>query len=265
MDIPDRPAVEASFARTLARLSAGQRRLFAARLGSPPDFSRLTPDFWVNLEHVRQRELSAQMSIVYLLSADEHAEVWLPDDLHAMTKDSLRSTAATWADAKSREIARKWLTNTQQKFDKAMQRLAGGFKPPGAPGIPGFPFPSRPPTAAEVEEELIDIFSPERDALAAATETTRAATGGFHGARGAAEELGIVLDVIWWTEADGRVCPWCQPLHRQSMKNWESVLIAVPDIPTRVLDDVRGNGGPPAHVNCRCWLETVKGGGRLWR
>ena len=101
------------------------------------------------------------------------------------------------------------------------------------------------------------VFSPRRAEAIAATEVTRAITQGETAARfeiyaddpaNRASFLGsddappiIISDglvAIWQTEEDGRVCPLCGPLNNKPAQDW------IGQFPQ----------GPPAHVNCRCWL-----------
>jgi hypothetical protein len=100
------------------------------------------------------------------------------------------------------------------------------------------------------------VFSPRRAEAIAATEVTRAITQGETAARfeiyaedpanranfqGGDSPPIIISDglvAIWQTEEDGRVCPLCGPLNGKPAKDW------IGQFPQ----------GPPAHVNCRCWL-----------
>lgn len=99
------------------------------------------------------------------------------------------------------------------------------------------------------------VFSSQRAAGIAATETTRLVTAaetaarrevasrktdagdGREGGEGPLD-VGDGLAVFWFTERDGRVCEICEPLHRQPYEVWRLVF---PD-------------GPPGHPNCRCWV-----------
>lgn len=84
-----------------------------------------------------------------------------------------------------------------------------------------------------------EVFSPGRMATLAATEVTGAVT--------ASEGIAIALllmprDMVvakWVTAADERVCELCGPLDGEGRE---------------LFGFVAGNG-PPAHPNCRCWLE----------
>lgn len=101
------------------------------------------------------------------------------------------------------------------------------------------------------------VFSPRRAEAIAATEVTRAITQGETAARfeiyaddpanrasfqGSDDTPPIIISdglvAIWQTEEDGRVCPLCGPLNGKPAQDW------IGQFPQ----------GPPAHVNCRCWL-----------
>lgn len=79
--------------------------------------------------------------------------------------------------------------------------------------------------------------SAQKDAV---TETTRANSRAERVAADAFETRTGVKIVAWWhTEEDTRVCQICKGLNRQPERVW---LREMPD-------------GPPAHPNCRCWLD----------
>ncbi|MBE3132841.1 MAG: hypothetical protein IMZ55_05165 [Acidobacteria bacterium] len=54
------------------------------------------------------------------------------------------------------------------------------------------------------------------------------------------------LVTVWVTARDEAVCPVCSPLHGVEEAFWPPEL----------------GDGPPAHVNCRCWLDNVPKSGR---
>ncbi len=84
------------------------------------------------------------------------------------------------------------------------------------------------------------IFGRKRAEMVAATEVTRAIS---------VAEAWLLLfwsdagfetgERIWHTEEDGKVCPVCRPLNRTPEAIWVGTAPA----------------GPPAHPNCRCWLD----------
>jgi hypothetical protein len=109
-----------------------------------------------------------------------------------------------------------------------------------------------------IDEDLVDIMGPRRDAATAATETTAGNSAGINGTLNTARAAGVPMVLRWFTQADDRVCPVCGPLHRKIVDLWELVLSNT-DSPGRAaaLQSIRANGGPPAHVNCRCHAELV--------
>jgi len=89
-------------------------------------------------------------------------------------------------------------------------------------------------------ESLDGVLGSPRAEQIAITETTRAISAG--------EELIalILLQMmqtelvpIWHTERDERVCPICRPLHGTGKEVYGRI----------------SPSGPPAHPNCRCWLD----------
>lgn len=58
-----------------------------------------------------------------------------------------------------------------------------------------------------------------------------------------------VTKVRWVTVIDERVCPICEPLHNMEM-----------NIGGEFVSDARNSQHPPAHPNCRCFLEEVISG-----
>lgn len=95
-------------------------------------------------------------------------------------------------------------------------------------------------TIRDVMDELTD-FSEKRAATIAVTETTRAFA---EGQKLAGEELrkefpDMKIEKTWFTNNDDRVCDICGPLDGKSV----------------AYEDEFDAEGPPAHVNCRCWIE----------
>lgn len=85
--------------------------------------------------------------------------------------------------------------------------------------------------------DTLAVFGPGRAANLAVTETTWAATAGAEAAIGVT--VGVSLQDRWRTERDARVCPICSPLEKVVRDDWA----------------YRYPSGPPAHPNCRCWIE----------
>ncbi len=78
-----------------------------------------------------------------------------------------------------------------------------------------------------------------RAAAIAITETTRAASQATVEYQGYLRDRGVIMERIWNTDNDDKVCPICGPLDNKPEDLWESISPGT-------------GGGPPAHVNCRC-------------
>jgi len=88
-------------------------------------------------------------------------------------------------------------------------------------------------------ESTDNVLGISRAEQIAASETTRAITAGEAVIVAILlATMDIELVPIWHTEADGRVCPICKPLHGKGEAVYRRVA-----------------PGPPAHPNCRCWLD----------
>lgn len=241
-ELANRMEQEADFAKRLSRLSSRHRKELIALLGTPPDISRVPQDFWIRVEKEHREELGIILALLFVAASDQHIDLLLPGDLRYVAMDTVQDKADTWADSRSRSLSRKYVENSRKGLVRADRKWYGTGPRVLGPTAPEVPTP-------EVYEQVVDIFGPERDARLASTETTRAATAGTKEATEAAKDLGVVTTITWYTEGDARVCPICAPLHRVEMQDWESVGINA---------EISSNGGPPAHENCRCWLEIKR-------
>lgn len=109
-------------------------------------------------------------------------------------------------------------------------------------------------TPAEVSIMAQGTLDAEMWGTFAATEITRAATAGSEYTAAVYRWVGptkppdegfivkpAIVTTLWFTELDERVCPICLPLHGEPREVWSYVAPL----------------GPPAHPNCRCWLDYV--------
>lgn len=81
---------------------------------------------------------------------------------------------------------------------------------------------------------LEPVFGEKRAERIAVTEVTRVFA---QGNQAAWESTGIVNSTVWMTAQDDLVCPICGEL--------DGTHVGIGDI----------DASPPAHVNCRCWLQ----------
>ena len=284
-ELSNRMAIERDFARKLSRLSTRQRQELLRIAGDPPDVTKVTDADWQRWQQEREAEMTVLLLAVWLRAANQHLGEVLPgdvkvsDDQHA---DLIRRGTA-WAAgraaetaASSIETARSVLTSSADVLRPApeVKRLVG---PAGelivpAPRVIELPGPTAQrviqlpgpearrltgPTPEQVNDILVRAMGPDRDAVTAATETTTAAVNGTGGIEPIVNDAGFALRRRWHTEKDGKVCPICRPLDGKWMEFVELVLqnVTAPG-GTRAIDSIVQNGGPPAHPNCRCWIEV---------
>ena len=97
-------------------------------------------------------------------------------------------------------------------------------------------------TVDDVAKLLEPTFGQSRANMIATTEITRANTQAVNIAMQELAADGITATRQWVTWRDDRVCPICGPLHNTFEDVWQ----------------IEQPAGPPAHVNCRCWLALVR-------
>ncbi len=125
-----------------------------------------------------------------------------------------------------------------------------------------------------LDARLAQILGPARATRIATTEVTRIYAKGNQLAWRA---TGFVTEQKWQTAQDEKVCPICGPLHDRTVSIEEAFFNSPSDIANspqmkelvkdpdkrmaRAASIIRSSGafieGPPAHVNCRCWLLPV--------
>ena len=93
---------------------------------------------------------------------------------------------------------------------------------------------------ADVVRLLEPVFGKRRAEMIATTEITRAYSQAAHITQIEMQQRGIETREQWVTWRDDRVCRICAPLHNSY--DWQA----------------EHPYGPPAHVNCRCWLALVR-------
>jgi len=227
VELPNRPQLEATFARRLSLLSSRHRQELVRLLGNPPDPQRVPASFWAKVEREHNEELFLMLLLVFMASGE----------FHGLDEANARQLAQPWAQQRSQLVSRGYVTSSQERLSRVATRWRErqttvardrDFPPEAAPSV------SVP--QVEVEGGALEVFGPERDESIAVTETTTAQSAG---GEGAAEATGTTsADDLWITENDGLVCPVCRPLHQAAREDW-----------TRFFPS-----GPPAHPRCRCFV-----------
>ena len=93
-------------------------------------------------------------------------------------------------------------------------------------------------TREQLEALLQPAFGDVRASMIAVTEVTRAYSAATRMYENLLEAAGIRMNGYWQTRADELVCPICGPLNNKPEEVWKDAF----------------RDGPPAHVNCRCWV-----------
>ena len=143
--------------------------------------------------------------------------------------DSMAAAAVAYASARASEVATNLRASVQAAYQAAVNLVFGGGPtlPPGAP------------SPRNLRDALAGILSRARALTLATTEVTQAqSAGNIRAVQEYQARTGLVLEGIWITERDARVCPICAPLQGTTRAEWGD----------------RFPLGPPAHPNCRCSL-----------
>lgn len=138
--------------------------------------------------------------------------------------DDINRAAQAWARDYSFGVVRGINETTRQAISSVVQQYAS------TPGM----------TVDDVARLLEPTFGKRRAANIATTEITRAYSQAAQIAQQQMAAHGLQTVLQWVTWRDDRVCPICAPLHGRT--DYQS------EFPY----------GPPAHVNCRCWLANVR-------
>ncbi len=115
----------------------------------------------------------------------------------------------------------------------------------------------------ELADKVAEIYEFSDDVRAeqvARTETFRVANEATHEAW---KQTGVVKTVKWYTAADERVCPYCDPMHGKVVSIDENFFDKgdvvtgsddSPEHPSKLPIDYDDVESPPLHVSCRCYI-----------
>jgi SPP1 gp7 family putative phage head morphogenesis protein len=138
--------------------------------------------------------------------------------------DDINRAAQLWARDYSFGVVRGINETTRRAISGVVQQYAS------TPGM----------TIDDVARLLEPTFGKRRAQAIATTEITRAYSQAAQIAQQQMAAQGLQTTLQWVTWRDEKVCPVCSPLHGRT--DYQS------EYPY----------GPPAHVNCRCWLANVR-------
>jgi len=142
----------------------------------------------------------------------------------SLSIDDINRAASQWAREYSFGVVRGINETTRRAISDAVQQYAS------TPGM----------TIDDVARLLEPTFGQRRASTIATTEITRAYSQAAQITQSQLADQGVIVKQQWVTWRDDRVCPVCAPLHNSF--DWDTSFIF----------------GPPAHVNCRCWLANVR-------
>jgi len=196
-----------------ALAQAGDAAVGAIQAGQSPDLAALS-------SALRAALLPALTSVVNDHLADLAATVGIHFD-----------TAATGADIAGAYVS-TWLTGMEGTTRTAVERAIMSYRA----------------TPSMRREDLLNIlqggFGPRRAELIAVTALTEASNQATNRYQELLKESGILMERVWRTAADERVCLICGPLNGKPESAWKE----------------RFPNGGPAHLKCRCGttLRSVK-------
>lgn len=140
-------------------------------------------------------------------------------ELHGMSADRAARMAQQWGPSRASFVASRYAQNSRDMLEAQISDWL-----------------SDPPTRAEVRNRLQTIFGESRSRGLVVTEISNGVTDA---SEAAIHSAGLASEGdTWQTELDSKVCPVCKPLESQPRSVWQ------PLFPS----------GPPAHVNCRCFI-----------
>lgn len=224
-DLPNRTQAESRFARALAREMAIQRDKVIAKLGKSPMPDKLTPDLFDDMRAALLQVIQPLLEQVFVAQAQslttEPPQTARKQGGIGIDFNVINQRAAEWA----RRYGFDLVTGITDTTQRALGEQVAAYIESGA-------------TLEDLQANIARLFGPIRAAQIAVTEITRAASEGEQAFGRELEALGLTVTYVWETSDDERVCPICDP--RDGKR--------------------RGDGWtdfPPAHVNCRCWINTV--------
>lgn len=254
-DLANRYPYERVIAGTLFLLQQKQHRRLLDLVASN---QTVTDEYWKRNRDELASALALSLAPVYEVSANA-----LYGDIATN-----RRNAREWAVKRALKIADEATAKDREAYGKLKQQhdaeLAAAY-------LLLRPY-ERPPVSRLAPPGLDRLFGPNRATTLAVTSITGAHTAGQRSAIAASrgllkpiplggygkpilvDEIPIAKEIspdevpfamfatgiwIWNTSEDDKVCPICRPLNQKPSEEWAE------EFPE----------GPPAHPNCRCWLE----------
>lgn len=228
MDLPGRAQYEQRAAREIARLFEGHAQRIRRAIGTDPRRDAINDALLIPLKDDLIEMLVPLLTEVYLaqaraVSGDTGIKALLPikQDGVGIAWDVINERARAWAQQYAVDLATGVVDTTRRGIGDVLAQFFAGNA-----------------TMADLEAKVAQLFGPVRAQMIAITEVTRAASEGEQEFSRELEAMGLQVTHIWETNDDPAVCTICEPRDgKQRGDGWEDF--------------------PPAHVGCRCWINTV--------
>jgi hypothetical protein len=216
-DLRDREKFERELRKAFATIGADKLAEVLRLLGEPPDVDNVPASFWRRLADEISTEIEPLMERVYLAGARALAD---EAAVGGVAWDVVKAEAAQWASAYTFGLV-KGIEDTSRDL------LRRGVRQ----------YFETPMTQGDLRRLIEPTFGVARAQRIAVTEVTRASALGEFAIATELRGQGVELVPVWQTNNDDLVCPVCGPLNGKKLigEDIEALL-------------------PPAHVNCRCWI-----------
>lgn len=193
-ELAGRMQVEQAFSNRLGLWTDRHKEQLVNLLGDPPDWSKVTDEFWNRVEEEMKTELAIVLLLIFSASARMHGDA--------------QAVGSDWSVSRSSGLASSFIANSKSRFDSIKQ---------GALEIKRDTQGSA--SLLDPRNVANDVFNQSRMESLVITETTAAQSAG---SEEAARNRGLIsLQDTWYTEKDGRVCTICAPLHASNRDQWD--------------------------------------------
>lgn len=224
IDDKRRKEIEADLAKQLSYFSATTRRRILELIGDPPSLDNLTPDVYRTLAI----ELNGILGVSLENTFKEAANALMTNiGFTGVNTDLINEGAVNWARNYTPPVVNDMIAYRQKE---TANYVADFFE--GTINRTG------------LEDRIARLYSPEKAAQIAITESTRAANEGQRPVIEELESEGVIMRGVYQTVSDGLVCPICQPLNGEVSQT--------EGFETRFTSNNKDFRMPPLHVGCRC-------------
>ena len=225
MQVPNRDVIERKLARLLGRQFRDQIDELMDLLGDPPNPTNIPVNWWDKISKNMRIVMFPVMVDIFIQQVSAFVEKINIGVDWALANE----WAINWGNKYTFELVAGITDRTREVISKSMEAFWWD-------GL----------SVSDFANMLEPTFGPARAATIAVTETTRAAVQGELAVVNYIEIMlpNVEMIAIWQTVNDEAVCDICGPRNQTTAEEggWEG-------------DE------PPAHPNCRCWLNyemTVK-------